>query len=111
MNDLDDLPTRDPDEALTAAGGNAQLAEDLFAMLRGDLETRLEEIRTLAARADLEGLRNAAHRLHGATHYCGVPALRQAVRELERASAAGEPVDKALAAVEKAARAVMAWEG
>ncbi len=109
MNDPALPPTRDLEEALAAAGGNAQLAEELFAMLRRDLEARLEEIRARAAQGDLSGLRDAAHRLHGATHYCGVPALRQAVHTLEEAATQG-PVEDAMQQLEAAVRAVMDWE-
>ena len=87
------LPARDEAAALAATGGDAELAHELFATLTAGLSQEVREITTRFAAKDWPGLLQSAHRLRGATSYCGVPALDSALQELERAAKAGDPDD------------------
>lgn len=81
-----DLPARDKSEALRSTGGNELLAADLLATFVKDLPLQLQEIQCLHAKGDWKELREAAHRVHGSTAYCGIPALKRAVQQLEQAT-------------------------
>ena len=76
------LDSFDPDLALERAGGNRDLAADLFAMLCDDLPGRRAALEAAHKAGDLEALHHHAHKLHGSTLYCGVPALQEAVVDL-----------------------------
>ena len=74
--------------ALEQAGGSEDLARDLFSMLLDELaehrqaiETAFNQVNSENSSADL--LWDPVHKLHGATAYLGVPALRQAVKTFE----------------------------
>lgn len=88
---LAQLPARDPVAALTAAGGDADLAAELFAALVAGLPKELNELRAALAECDWAGLAEHAHQLRGATRYCGVPALDEATEALERAARIDDP--------------------
>lgn len=85
------LPIRDDSAALATAGGNADLMQELFATFLDGIGTHWEELRLLHLSRDWVGLGDSAHRLHGSAAYCGVPALKSAVRELEMTTAEGDP--------------------
>jgi two-component system, NarL family, sensor histidine kinase BarA len=70
-------------EGIELAGGNKQLADELFAMLLKELPDHKQELKTAQNNNDLEKLKYHTHKLHGATSYCGVPTLRTAARALE----------------------------
>ncbi|WP_020507066.1 Hpt domain-containing protein [Lamprocystis purpurea] len=89
---LAQLPARDPVAALTAAGGDADLAAELFAALAAGLPEELNELRADLAEGDWVGLAEHAHQMRGATRYCGVPALDEATEALERAARIEDPV-------------------
>ncbi len=89
---LAQLPARDPVAALTAAGGDADLAAELFAALAAGLPEELNELRADLAACDWVGLAEHAHQMRGATRYCGVPALDEATEALERAARIADPV-------------------
>jgi len=94
VNDnIEELPVRDLDDALRAVGGNADLARELFGTFLRGLEPQLQEIRQNHRSAQWETLKENAHRIHGGAAYCGVPALKAALKALEKAAAAGEPVE------------------
>ena len=74
--------------AITQAGGNTELARDLFAMLLEELpEHRVSIQRAFNSyqsnSTDCNILWDSVHKLHGATAYLGVPALRNSCKELE----------------------------
>jgi len=74
--------------ALEQAGDNEELARELFTMLLDELPDHRQAIDTALKalnREDLEinKLWDPVHKLHGATAYLGVPALRQAVKAFE----------------------------
>ena len=72
-------------QALEQAGGSEQLAKELFSMLLNELPAHQQAISQAHASGDLEALWDPAHKLYGATAYCGVPALRTAAKKLEDA--------------------------
>lgn len=83
-SDPDTLPLIDPDDALERAGGRAEVAAELHVKLRESLPGAAEALREAHEAVDLDHLRDAAHRLRGATLYCGVPRMRAQVTEIER---------------------------
>ncbi len=69
--------------AIQAAAGKEDLAHDLFKMLVDGLEDARSNISQGLAKQDMKVLLHEVHRLHGATRYCGVPALQAACQEAE----------------------------
>jgi two-component system sensor histidine kinase BarA len=88
---LTQLPPRDEVAALSSAGGDAGLAQELFDTLLAGLPGEIEDLRACLAESDWPGLAEHAHQLRGATRYCGVPALDEAIESLERAARIGDP--------------------
>ena len=89
----------DKDLALQQAGGNSDLARDLFQMLIKDLPASIETAFEAHAKNDKEAFWNAVHKIHGGTAYCGVPDLRQACKALEdeiKTAYPGDNIDTAL---------------
>ena len=70
-------------ESIKLAGGNAQLATELFDMLIKELPQHKEKLIAALEKNNVEDIKYSVHKLHGATSYCGVPALRIAAAELE----------------------------
>ncbi|MFB1486163.1 MULTISPECIES: Hpt domain-containing protein [unclassified Thiocapsa] len=89
---LDGLPARDDAAALASAGGDADLARELLEVLLAGLHEEIEELRACVAEADWSKLAEHAHQVRGATRYCGVPALDEAIEALERTARRGDPV-------------------
>lgn len=85
------LPARDEVAALASAGGDAELAEELFRTLLAGLSGEIEDLRACLEESDWTGLAEHAHQVRGATRYCGVPALDEAIEALERAARIGDP--------------------
>lgn len=96
------LPARDTVAALESAGGDAALAQELLAALLDGLPAEIEALRACVEESDWPGLAEHAHQVRGATRYCGVPALDDAIEALERAARLGDPllISTDLAAVE-----------
>jgi two-component system sensor histidine kinase BarA len=69
--------------ALEQAGGSTELAADLFAMLLQELPGTRALLQSTFAERNYDALLRHAHKLHGATLYTGVSALRRALAELE----------------------------
>jgi len=86
-----DLPPRDETAALEAAGGDVNLACELVDTLVRGLPKELADLRSCFQGDDWPALAETAHRLRGATSYCGVPALDTGLQELERAAGKGDP--------------------
>jgi len=84
------LPIRDEDAALAAAGNDSGLARELLGTLIGILPQELAQMRSLYDASDWHGLNEVVHRLRGATAYCAVPALDEALSELKEAAKAGD---------------------
>ena len=71
---------------LKLAGNNPELAEELLGMLTATLANDIKHFRKLYAAQDFAQLGAAAHRLHGATAYCGTSRLKAAIALLETAA-------------------------
>jgi HPt (histidine-containing phosphotransfer) domain-containing protein len=80
----------DPNLALERAGGNADLAQDLYQMLQKELPVYLEKIPALFNAEDIPTLTATVHKLHGSATYCGVPALRVSTEAFESGLKRGE---------------------
>ena len=72
------LPMLDIPHAIEQAGGNPELAMELFTMLLKELPDLKNKLNQTFNDGD-----NQAHKIYGATAYCGVPALQKAAKELE----------------------------
>ena len=83
------LPDRDSgtivnwQEGVRLAAGKKDLASDMLIMLFNSLEQEKRKIEEACISDDLDALLGHVHYLHGATRYCGVPALRDAAQILE----------------------------
>ncbi len=73
----------DTELALERAGGNPDLARELFGMLQTELPNYATTIRHHFDSGDFSSLQEAVHKLHGAATYCGVPALKAAALSTE----------------------------
>ncbi len=80
------LPVRDTAHALAVAGGSKKLADKLFFELKQELPKQLTVMQQYATANNWDELWHIAHRIHGSTAICGVPALNQAVEKLEYAA-------------------------
>ena len=79
------LPMLDIPHAIKQAGGNPDLAKELFTMLLKELPDLKSKLNQAFSDGDEQGLWDHAHKIYGSTAYCGVPALNNAARELEEA--------------------------
>ncbi len=70
-------------EGVRLAAGKKDLARDMLIMLFNSLEQERRKIETAFGDDNIEVLLAHVHYLHGATRYCGVPALRDAAQILE----------------------------
>lgn len=70
-------------EGVRLAAGKKDLARDMLIMLFNSLEQEKQKIEDAYHADDIEALLGHVHYLHGATRYCGVPALRDAAHVLE----------------------------
>ena len=85
------LPAIDATMGVERAFGQADVWRTILDMLVKDLPASMASIEDAYAGQDLEELRKAAHKLHGSSSYCGVPALQNAVKNLELACMKNEP--------------------
>lgn len=79
------IPVFDRELALQRAGGNQDLAEELFAMLLRDLPDFRQRIQAAFASNAIPTLIEVVHKLNGAATYCGVPALKETAHHCETA--------------------------
>lgn len=77
------LNTIDTNLALERAGGNRELARELYQMLQKELPDYLTTITQHHDNGNFAALLEVVHKLHGSAIYCGVPALREAAAALE----------------------------
>lgn len=111
-----DLPAWDEAAALEVTGSNPDLARELVQMLVGGLPQDLSDLRRCFQAKDWPLLTATAHRMRGATSYCGVPALDARLKALEDSAKTGdrERIDVELAQVmreaERLTRAVTPTE-
>jgi len=76
-------PIVDWELAYRLAGGKKELAEEMLNMLLSTLPNDLAQIKAAFDSDNLVSLKDAVHRLNGATRYCGVPGLQSIVKDLE----------------------------
>lgn len=79
------LPMLDIPYAIEQAGGNPDLARELFAMLLKELPDQKHKLNQAFKDGDEQSLWDHAHKIYGSTAYCGVPALNKAAKDLEGA--------------------------
>lgn len=72
--------------AIRIAGGNEQLANELFKMLLTELPDMQRRLNAAYQQQQLDALESEAHKLHGAASYCAVDPLRTAAALVERAA-------------------------
>ncbi|MDH5518597.1 MAG: response regulator [Gammaproteobacteria bacterium] len=73
----------DKTEAIKLAGGNAELADELFNMLIAELPAYQEKIRHAINSKQIKDLKHFTHKINGATSYCATPKLRESAVRLE----------------------------
>ena len=73
----------DYQDAIDKAGGNAELAKELFGMLLQELPLLRQQLQDAIAQANHEAIWDHAHKLYGSTAYCSVPQLRLAAADME----------------------------
>ncbi len=76
--------------ALKRAGGNVELARDLYQLLQNELSEYQIQLPSLYGEGDLYSLLEAVHKLNGSATYCGVPALKTAAEAMESCLNRGE---------------------
>jgi two-component system sensor histidine kinase BarA len=113
IGEPDPLPARDASAALATTGGDAELAAQLFATLREGLPNEIDRLRHHTRAQAWADLADAAHRVRGATAYCGVPALDRALQELERVARNSdlERIPASLEHVERETERLIAYRG
>ncbi|MCG6869870.1 MAG: response regulator [Gammaproteobacteria bacterium] len=84
----EDLPVLDTEKAVRLAGGNRDLARELFGMLKIDLKSRLAMLNDETA--DPETLAEMAHKIRGGAKYCAAEVLQTRAGELEKTASQGE---------------------
>jgi two-component system sensor histidine kinase BarA len=83
MEKLQALSVVDFVSGLEKASGKLGLARDMFTMLMDSLEKDQRQMNALYQQGDYKALLEDVHRLHGATHYCGVPRIQMTARYTE----------------------------
>lgn len=73
------------DQAIRIAGGNRELADELFQMLINELPVMKERLNNAYLSTDLGELEAEAHKIYGAASYCAAQSIAVAAGELERA--------------------------
>ncbi len=69
--------------ALEQVAGNEPLAKELFGMLLSELPELNAKLAQAIADRNTTAMWDHAHKIYGATAYCGVPALRTAAKDME----------------------------
>ena len=70
-------------QAIEQAGDDPSLAKDLFQMLIAELPELKANLQQALTDKDHTALWDHAHKIHGSTAYCGVPALKAAAHAVE----------------------------
>jgi len=82
-------PCIDWEQATELANGNFELAKELLTMFMSSLDDELALIEKHYQAKNYKDLREVAHKIHGSVSYCGLPALKQAVKRFETAVKSG----------------------
>jgi two-component system sensor histidine kinase BarA len=81
---FNELLVKDTEKLLAITGGDQQLADEMFKQLCLELPQQLIAIKKYIDQSDWENLKEIAHKIHGSTSSCGVPALDHKVTEFEK---------------------------
>lgn len=73
--------------------GNQKIAEEILAKFVEELQKNRGEFIRLMQEKNIKGLHEAAHKLHGACCFCGVPSLQKKVVQLEKMTARTHSVE------------------
>lgn len=84
VSDTSQLAVRDLQQALRIADNQEEVAEKLFRMLLDQLPEYLDSAHREFAGRNWKALWEVLHKLHGATSVCGVPALNNAIKKLQK---------------------------
>jgi len=84
------MPILDPQLGVQLAFGNLETWNSVLAMLLNKLPEFSASLNSAMESGDPERLRDAAHKLAGASSYCGTPALNHSAVEVEARIRAGE---------------------
>ena len=102
------LPMLDIPHAIEQAGGNPDLAKELFTMLLKELPDQKHKLNQAFKDGDEQGLWDYAHQIYGSTAYCGVPALQRAAKVLEEAiKQSAEDIENKIKTVNQAIEELM----
>ncbi len=83
----------DQSRAIHIAGGNVQLAQELFRMFLDELPEMKKRLNSASSRLDLPELEAEAHKLLGAALYCAVPGIQRSAERVEKAAIRGNTDD------------------
>lgn len=81
------LPIFDPQQGIQLTFGDAEIWKTILGMLFDNLPDY--SINLIAAKHNMEDLRQTAHKLVSASCYCGTPAMNHAAKHVERLAKAG----------------------
>ncbi len=76
----------DTDQALEFAGGNKELANELYSMFIEDLPNMKQKLIDAFEKNDLSLIEEEAHKIHGAASCCAVSQIKLAANNLEKAT-------------------------
>jgi two-component system sensor histidine kinase BarA len=76
----------DTDQALQFAGGNKELASELYSMFIEDLPNMKQKLIDAFEKNDLSLIEEEAHKIHGAASCCAVFQIKDAASNLEKAT-------------------------
>lgn len=79
---------------LQKVSGNQALAEEFLMRFVEELHKNRVEFLQLMEEKNIKGLENAAHKLHGACCFCGVPHLQANVMSLEKQARHSQTIDE-----------------
>ncbi len=85
-NNMHKLAAIDFELSCKLANNNKKVAMELLSIMHNKLPDDLEVIEQYQQEKNYAALVNEAHRIHGGTCYCGVPALKATSVELENAA-------------------------
>ncbi len=80
------LGSIDADQALEFAGGNKELANELYSMFIEDLPNMKQKLIHAFEKNDLSQIEEEAHKIHGAASCCAVFQIKDAANKLEKAT-------------------------
>jgi two-component system sensor histidine kinase BarA len=87
---FNELLVKDTEKLLAITGGDHQLADEMFKQLCLELPQQLIAIKKYIDQSDWENLIEIAHKIHGSTSSCGVPALDHKITEFEKVCKSGD---------------------